>query len=235
MENPGETVAKAILAKVFKSAWDISANVENAVKGFKEAGLFPFKPSAVVDNPKRGPSFTSIVTATVDDNASIVSTVLPACHIENIPTALPTSEIANVSTAEAEEVEAGIPTSSSNTQSISEISVSRDYLAKFLQLPKAKETSARKKKRSFVTLRTTPVVYRASGELPRLLCKVDDITGNNHSLFKLSCTYGVLQSCADIGDLELLKNIVDTSEWPETSVLLHESAKKASFPLAGKK
>ncbi|CAG2184852.1 unnamed protein product [Mytilus edulis] len=56
MENPGETVTKAVFAKVFKSAWDISANVENAVKGFKEAGLFPYKPSAVIENPKLGPS-----------------------------------------------------------------------------------------------------------------------------------------------------------------------------------
>ncbi|XP_071150152.1 uncharacterized protein [Mytilus edulis] len=99
MENPGETVTKAVFAKVFKSAWDISANVENAVKGFKEAGLFHYKPSAVIENPKLEPScliqssstihyqshpqlllplmtmlqFTvliSTVTVTVDDNAS---------------------------------------------------------------------------------------------------------------------------------------------------------------------
>ncbi|VDI51443.1 Hypothetical predicted protein [Mytilus galloprovincialis] len=225
MENPGETVTKAVFAKVFKSAWDISANVENAVKGFKEAGLFPYKPSAVIENPKLGPSclfpefkhdplpVTSTATATVDDDASIVSTVLPStviasdddnasivstvltsrvtvtvddntssatvddnatvlstvypstvtsvvddnasivtestvlptCHIENIPTARPITEVANVSNAEIEAVDAEIPALISHTQSISEASVSRDSFAKFLQLPKAKETSARRK------------------------------------------------------------------------------------------
>ncbi|CAG2227933.1 unnamed protein product [Mytilus edulis] len=85
----------------------------------------------------------STVTAAVDDNASIVT--VSTCHIENIPTARPTIEIANVSTAEVEAVEAEIPTLISHTQSISETSVSRDSFAKFLQLPKAKETSAREK------------------------------------------------------------------------------------------
>ncbi|CAG2186154.1 unnamed protein product [Mytilus edulis] len=200
MENPGETVTKAVFAK-----------------DLKRQGFSPYKPSAVIENPKLGPSclfpefkhdplpVTSTVNATVDDNASIVSsvlpftvtatdddnasivstvlpstvtvtvddnassatvddnasivstvlpstvtaavddnasivtvsTVLPTCHIENIPTARPTIEIANVSTAEVEAVEAEIPTLISHTQSISETSVSKDSFAKFLQLPKA--------------------------------------------------------------------------------------------------
>lgn len=55
---------------------------------------------------------------------------------------------------------------------------------------------------SFVTLRI-PVVDRASGDLPRLVCRVDDIVGKDESLYK-SCEFGISNSCYDMGDLELL-------------------------------
>jgi hypothetical protein len=57
-------------------------------------------------------------------------------------------------------------------------------------------------KGSCVTLRI-PVVDRASGDLPRLVCRVDDIVGKDESLYK-SCEFGILNSCYDMGDLELL-------------------------------
>jgi hypothetical protein len=51
-----------------------------------------------------------------------------------------------------------------------------------------------------------PIVDRASGDLPRLLCSVDDIIGKDASLYKLSCEFGVLNACYDMGDIELLTN-----------------------------
>ena len=89
-------------------------------------------------------------------------------------------------------------------------------------------------KGSFVTLRI-PVVDRASGDLPRLLCRVDDIAGKDESLYKLSCAFGILNSCYDIGDLELLTRKVETFHWIETEVSLHAAAKQASFSLASKR
>ncbi len=79
------------------------------------------------------------------------------------------------------------------------------------------------------------VVNRASGDLPRLLCKVDDITAKDHSLkliykyFLCEYTRSVLQSCYDIEDLEPLKDTADTSVWPETLISLHAAAKNASL------
>ena len=43
-------------------------------------------------------------------------------------------------------------------------------------------------KGNFVTVRI-PTVDRASGNLPRLLCKVVDVVGKDGSLFKLACIY----------------------------------------------
>ena len=87
---------------------------------------------------------------------------------------------------------------------------------------------------SFVTLRI-PVVDRASGDLPRLVCMVDDSVGKDESLYKLSCGFGILNSCYDMGDLELLTPKVETSHWIETEVSLHAAAKQASFSLASKR
>lgn len=66
-------------------------------------------------------------------------------------------------------------------------------------------------KGSFVTLRI-PVVDRSSGDLPRLLFRVDDIVD------KLACEFGILNSCYDMGDLELLTCKVETSYWIETII-----------------
>ena len=46
-------------------------------------------------------------------------------------------------------------------------------------------------KGSFVTV-IIPTVDRASGDLPRFLCKVVDVVGKDGSLFKLACPYRIL-------------------------------------------
>ena len=65
-------------------------------------------------------------------------------------------------------------------------------------------------KGSFVTVKI-PIVGGASGDLPRVLCRVDDIIGKDASLYKLSCEFGVLNACYDMGDIELLTPKVETS------------------------
>jgi hypothetical protein len=45
------------------------------------------------------------------------------------------------------------------------------------------------------------------------LCRVDDIIGKDASLYKLSCEFGVLNACYDMGDIELLTRKVETSHW----------------------
>ena len=89
-------------------------------------------------------------------------------------------------------------------------------------------------KGSFVLVRI-PTVDRASGNLPRLLCKVVDVGGKDGSLFKLACIYGILNSLYDMGDLELLNSVVDISHWVETAISLHSAAKQASFSLSCKR
>jgi hypothetical protein len=44
------------------------------------------------------------------------------------------------------------------------------------------------------------------------LCKVNDIIGKDASLYKLSCEFGVLNACYDMGDIELLTRKVETIE-----------------------
>ena len=56
VENVGEFVTKRTFAKVFRSAWEKSAQIEIAVKGFVEAGLFPFCPERVTKSVKLEPS-----------------------------------------------------------------------------------------------------------------------------------------------------------------------------------
>jgi hypothetical protein len=89
-------------------------------------------------------------------------------------------------------------------------------------------------KGSFVTVRI-PTVDSASGNLPRLLCKVVDVVGKDGSLFKLACPYGILNSLYDMGDLKLLNSVVDISHWVETPISLHEAAKQASLSLSCKR
>ena len=59
---------------------------------------------------------------------------------------------------------------------------------------KVSKSNAKIEKGSFVTV-GIPIVDRASGDLPRLLCRVDDIIGKDASLYKLSCEFGVLNAC----------------------------------------
>ena len=61
------------------------------------------------------------------------------------------------------------------------------------------------------------------------MCRVDDIIGKNASLCKLSCEFGVLNACYDMGD------IVETSHWKKEEISLHAAAKQASFALASKR
>ena len=74
---------------------------------------------------------------------------------------------------------------------------------------KVSKSNAKIEKGSFVTV-SIPIIHRASGDLPRLLCRVDDIIDKDASLCKLSCEIGVLNSCYDIGDIELLTHKVET-------------------------
>ena len=89
---------------------------------------------------------------------------------------------------------------------------------------------------SFVTVRI-PTVDKASGDLPRLLCKAVDVVGKDGSLFKLARPYGILNSLYDMGDLELLNSVVDISHWVEAPISLHAAAyiKQASFSLSCKR
>ncbi|CAG2220787.1 SAD1 [Mytilus edulis] len=96
---------------------------------------------------------------------------------------------------------------------------------------KVSKTNAKIEKGSFVTVRI-PVVDRASGDLPRLLCRVDDIIGKDASLYKLSCEFGILNSCYDMGDIELLTRKIETEHWSTNGISLHAAAKQASFSLA---
>ncbi|CAG2239394.1 unnamed protein product [Mytilus edulis] len=99
---------------------------------------------------------------------------------------------------------------------------------------KVSKTNAKIEKGSFVTVRI-PVVDRASGDLPRLLCRVDDIIGKDASLYKLSCEFGILNSCYDMGDIELLTRKIETEHWSTNGISLHAAAKQASFSLATQK
>ena len=89
-------------------------------------------------------------------------------------------------------------------------------------------------KSSFVTV-SIPIVDRASGDLPRLLCRVDDIICKDAHLYKLSCEFDVLNSCYDMGDIELLTRKVETSHWKKEEISLHAAAKEASFSLVSKR
>jgi hypothetical protein len=89
-------------------------------------------------------------------------------------------------------------------------------------------------KGNFVTVKI-PIVGGASGDLPRVLCRVDDIIGKDASLYKLSCEFGVLNACYDMGDIELLTRKVETSHWKKEESSLHAAAKQASFSLASKR
>jgi hypothetical protein len=89
-------------------------------------------------------------------------------------------------------------------------------------------------KGSFVTVRIL-TVDSASGDLPRLLCKIIDVVGKDGSLFKLACPYGIRNSFYDMGDLELFNSVVDSSHWVEALISLHAAAKQASCSLSCKR
>jgi hypothetical protein len=58
LENIGSYVTKATFAGVFKHAWTASTSIDAAVKGFKEAGLFPLDENIVTSSVKIDPSKT---------------------------------------------------------------------------------------------------------------------------------------------------------------------------------
>ena len=47
MANPGEVYDKYVFVNIFKKVWEKSAKIEYAIKGFEEAGIFPFNPQNV--------------------------------------------------------------------------------------------------------------------------------------------------------------------------------------------
>ncbi|MEW8547694.1 MAG: hypothetical protein AB2693_29655 [Candidatus Thiodiazotropha sp.] len=55
-EHIGDFVTKRTFASVFKQAWQRSATTDIAVKGFRDAGLFPLDPGAVLGSVKIEPS-----------------------------------------------------------------------------------------------------------------------------------------------------------------------------------
>jgi len=48
----GQYVTKYEFASIFKHAWTNDTNVENAVKGFKDAGLLPLDKNAILKTDK---------------------------------------------------------------------------------------------------------------------------------------------------------------------------------------
>ena len=58
---------------------------------------------------------------------------------------------------------------------------------------------------------------------------VVDVVGKDGSLFKLACSYGILNSLYDLSDLELLNSVADISHWVETPISLHAAANKQVF------
>lgn len=70
------------------------------------------------------------------------------------------------------------------------------------------------------------VVDRASGDFFRLLCRIDDVIGKNASLNKLSREFGILNSCYDMTDIELLKQKIETAHWRTHIISLHAAAKQ---------
>lgn len=56
IQNIPETVTKKNFASVFRIAWEKSTTIENAIKAFKYAGLFPLDESVVLKTAKMEPS-----------------------------------------------------------------------------------------------------------------------------------------------------------------------------------
>ena len=52
IQHVGQYVSKYEFASIFKHAWTNATNVENAVKGFKDAGLFPLDKNAFLKTDK---------------------------------------------------------------------------------------------------------------------------------------------------------------------------------------
>ena len=67
------------------------------------------------------------------------------------------------------------------------------------------------------------------------MCRVDDIIGKDAILCKLSCEFGVLNACYDMGEIELLTRKVETSHWEKEETSLHATARQASFSFATKR
>ena len=80
VEHAGQYVTKFEFASIFKHAWDKSAKTENAVSGFRDAGLFPFSKDVVLKTDKLQMSRLFVGTA---DSSSSVKTAPRPDHDSN--------------------------------------------------------------------------------------------------------------------------------------------------------
>ena len=71
VENIGEVVTKAKFASVFKKAYEKSANIENAVKGFRDAGLFPLDVTRVTSTIKMEPSKVFVSPSPAEESVTM--------------------------------------------------------------------------------------------------------------------------------------------------------------------
>ena len=68
-EHAGQYVTKYEFASIFKHAWDKSAKTENAVSGFRDAGLFPFSKDVVLKSDKL--QMSRLFVGTADSSSSV--------------------------------------------------------------------------------------------------------------------------------------------------------------------
>ena len=110
-QHIGEFVTKQTFARVLKPAWDASATVDAAVKGFRDAGLFPFNSSAVVDSVKldRSQLFSSKLSSSGNCVDLSTSNISQSIRLPAEPTI---SSPSVSSTALNQPVPSTIPTSS---------------------------------------------------------------------------------------------------------------------------
>ena len=87
-DNIGEAVTKQTFARVFKNAWLKSAVAENAQKGIRDAGLYPYAPEKVLMTAKMEPSK---VFVSKSPSATVTSPAPSATVTSPVPSATVTS------------------------------------------------------------------------------------------------------------------------------------------------
>lgn len=129
--NDGKPISQMQVAKVFCSAYEKAATVENAASGFRNAGLWPINPD-IFPVHLFGPSNTTDQPKATDAIQLVTPTVDSSSH-----------EIANVKTAHNAEIENGKE----------EIMVSLTVLS---PIPSTSKTLATKRKKTPTVLTGTP-------------------------------------------------------------------------------